>query len=584
MMRPMRCARASIALVCLLLASPAAGAPAESPAHAAERVARRSLEDARALVREGRLDHAEMTLRRGLEADPGHARLHRTLAEVLAALGRGEEAARERARADALDPPPGPLPQGSAGLPTAGLVVVLVPPEPDPAHPGSLVNRWPEGPELTALEARLRVRLPGARVVRGDVESVAAGQAWLAQQGARAALALRVERAFCADSIKDGRFAVGQLRAAAAATGAEAAATERVRETLFDPGPECAAQALGRALERALAAPALRQALAAAAPGRFRAPAVRALFPGLDLRIEAELRAGEARLAAGEVEAATAAFRRAAAVDAEDPATRAYLHEAEATLALASELARRDGGGAASLDPRLSPAQLAAAEARLRDEQHRRQQLQAALAVLEEEVRAPAPELLAALQGSEIADADAFGPSLARRQAGGAVEARAAFAPDGALLARYYFPAGGEHPVLREDDTDGDQRADRWIAYADDARSEVFESSDGGRPRVRIVFSDAGARVARVEIDDDADGHPNRILRYRGGELAAESRDSDGDGRLDTFDQLDAEGRVASREEDLDGDGTIDARSLYRQGRLVRRELDRPELLHEREG
>src|SRR5215475_15665914 len=177
----MRCARAAhwiCVFACLLPGGPGAAETVESPAHAAERIARRSLEDARALVREGRLEHAEMALRHGLEVDPRHPRLHRTLAEVLEAEGRGEEAARERARADALDPP-APLPQGPAGLPTQGLVVLLVPPEPDPAHPASLVNRWPDGGELAALEARLAERLPGARVLRADVESVRAGQAWL---------------------------------------------------------------------------------------------------------------------------------------------------------------------------------------------------------------------------------------------------------------------------------------------------------------------------------------------------------------------------------------------------------------------
>src|SRR3990172_3998236 len=84
-------------------------APAAAPeAHQAERIARRSLEDARALVREGRLEHAEMALRRGLDADPEHPRLHRALAEVLAALGRHAEAAREAGLADGLDPPAGP--------------------------------------------------------------------------------------------------------------------------------------------------------------------------------------------------------------------------------------------------------------------------------------------------------------------------------------------------------------------------------------------------------------------------------------------------------------------------------------------
>jgi hypothetical protein len=137
--------------------------------------------------------------------------------------------------------------------------------------------------------------------------------------------------------------------------------------------------------------------------------------------------------------------------------------------------------------------------------------------------------------------------------------------------------------VLREDDTDGDRRADRWIAYEDDARSEVYEAHGADRPAVRVVFAEAGARVARVELDDDADGRPERILHYQRGALSGEARDSDGDGRLDTFDRLDAEGRVALREEDVDGDGAIDVRSVYEAGRLIRRELSRPELVPGRE-
>jgi hypothetical protein len=269
---------------------------------------------------------------------------------------------------------------------------------------------------------------------------------------------------------------------------------------------------------------------------------------------------------------------------------RAYAFEAEATLALAAELARRAGepAGALRLDPRLSEQQLAAAEARLRDEERRRRELEAALAVLDEDVRAPAAELLATLRPVEIADAAAFGPVLARRRAGGEVEARAAYAPDGTILARYYFPAGAESPVLREDDTDGDRRPDRWIAYEGATRREIYESAGragaGARPGVRIVFAEGGERVARVEIDGDADGQPDRILHYQAGTLSGEARDSDGDGSLDIFDRLDAAGRVALREEDVDGDGAIDVRSVYEAGRLIRRELSRPELLPGREG
>jgi hypothetical protein len=168
------------------------------------------------------------------------------------------------------------------------------------------------------------------------------------------------------------------------------------------------------------------------------------------------------------------------------------------------------------------------------------------------------------------------------------VEARAAYAPDGTGRARYYFAAGGEAPVLREDDTDGDRSPDRWIAYSGPARREIYEAGGhdgrgGGRPGVRIVFAEGGERVARVEIDEDTDGRPERILHYSGGAISGEARDSDGDGSLDTFDRLDAAGRVALREEDVDGDGSIDVRSIYEAGRLIRRELSRPDLLPGRE-
>src|SRR5262245_61573875 len=456
-------------------ADPPAAAP--SDARAAERVARRSLEDARALVREGRLEHAEMALRRGLDADPDHARLHRTLSEVLAAQGRHDEAARERALADALDPPPGPLPDAPLAVPTAGLLVALLPPEPDAAHPERVAGGWPEERELRALEARLAVRLRGARVAHADFETIAQTRAWLAGRAPERALSLRLERAWCGDSIKDGRLALGVVRAAAAAAGGAEAAAALGREVILDPGPACEADAVARALERALAAPEVAAALRSA--GRpcacFSRTAIRELFPGLGRRIEAELHAGEVLLAAGEIGEAAAAFRRAAAVDPEDPAVRAYVFEAEATLALAAELSRRAGepAGSGRLDPRMTEEQLAASETRLREEEQRRRELQAALAVLDEDVRAPDPKVLAALRPVEIPDANAFGPSLARRRAGGEVEARAAYAPDGTVLARYYFPAGAESPVLREDDTDGDRRADRWIGYEGATRREV---------------------------------------------------------------------------------------------------------------
>ncbi len=572
-----------LALLGCALAAPVHAETPIAEARAAERIVRRSLEDARALIREGRLEHAEMALRRGLEANPEHARLHRTLAEVLATQGRSDAAARERRLADALDPPARPLSEEPLDVPTGGLLVVMLPPEALAGHPERVSGDWPEGREVRALEARVRVRLLGARIVHADFESVAEARAWLAQRAPRRVLALRIERAWCGESIKDGRFAIGAVRAAAAATGMPRAGEALGREVILDPGPACEAEALARALERALAAPEIAAALRAPDLGAQGLPgsALRALFPGIGRRIEAEIRAGERVLAEGRISEATARFRAAAEIDPEDPATRAYLHEAEATIALAAELARRAGEpeGEIRLDPRMTPAQLAAAEARLLEEERTRNELLAALAVLDEDVRPPKASLLAALHPARISDASGPGPSLARRRAGGEIEARVAWAPDGTILARYFFPVGSDRPVLREDDTDGDRKPDRWIAYEGDARSEIYEAGASDRPALRLVFSESGTRVARVEIDDDSDGHPERILHYQDERVSGEARDTNGDGRLDTFDRIDSAGRVAMREEDIDGDGAIDVRSVYEAGRLIRRELSRPELL-----
>ena len=226
------------------------------------------------------------------------------------------------------------------------------------------------------------------------------------------------------------------------------------------------------------------------------------------------------------------------------------------------------------LEPRFSPAQIAALEARLADERRLREELLATLAVMDEDARLPSGRVLASLSPATIRDTEAFGPSLARTRAGGEVEARAALAPDGDPIAVYYFPVGDDLPVLREEDLSQDGRADRWIAYAGVTRTEIWEAGrDTGRPDVRIVFAGEGRRIARVELDADSDGTPEHVFHYRRGEISTEARDTRGDGRLDTFDHFDAEGNVALREEDTDGDGRIDVRSHYEQGRLKRREL-----------
>ena len=298
------------------------------------------------------------------------------------------------------------------------------------------------------------------------------------------------------------------------------------------------------------------------------------------MRIGEEVEIGHALLARGEVEQAAEAFRRAARIDPDDLLARSYLGEAEATLALSRELsARRGAKDRGRLDPRFTPDQLALLEARFAEEERLRDELLAALAILEEDVELADPEVLAALRPARITDPDAFGPQLARQRAGGPIEARPAYARNGQELARYYFPAGGDRPVLREDDNDGDGVPDRWIGYTGAVRTEIWEVRRGsGRPEVHFVFAPSGSPLLRIELDASGDGRPDRIFRYAEGALVAEARDTSGDGRLDTFERFDDRGRVAVREEDLDGDGQVDVRSVYRAGKLVRRELSSPEL------
>jgi hypothetical protein len=543
------------------------GAPApEAPtARDLVRFVRHSLEDARSLRREGRLAEAEAVARRGLE-QVRDAALHRELARILDARGEVEAAARERAAADALAPPPAMLPGAPLDLDSRGALVVLVPPAAGAELPP---GGWQDGPVAAALDARLELRLPEARRVHADFETTAAARAWLDQRGAAVAVSLRPERVWCGDTVKDGRFGVALLRVAVERPAATAAEPARVRAVVEEPRDPhgCVHEVVARALEQALALPELAAALAPPRPaGGFGRASARALFPGLGERIEAQIQAADTLLGLGRLADAAAALDQAAAVDAEDPVVRSYRHEVAAALALARELAGpHDDPG--RVDPRLSPARRRALEAQVAEEAQRRRELLATLAVLEEAARPPPPALLAALRPVSIPSDQAFGPSLARRRAGGAVEARAAHAPDGSELARYYFPSGEIHPVLREEDSDRDGRPDRWIAYAGDVRSEIWQGDRGlGRPDVKLVFGEDGVRLARVEVDRDADDRPERILHYTRGTPSSEARDTDGDGTLDTFDRLSPEGAVLVREQDVDGDGAIDLREVWNRG------------------
>ena len=148
--RPVLCASllAGLLLAAHFAAVPAfARTPAEPEVSEAERTrhARRLLLDARAFLRQDRLDAAERALRRGLAVSPDDARLHDLLARVLAGQERAAESAHHRRRADELAPPPPPLPATALEVSSRSMVVALVPPASSTERPGRVANDWPDG-------------------------------------------------------------------------------------------------------------------------------------------------------------------------------------------------------------------------------------------------------------------------------------------------------------------------------------------------------------------------------------------------------------------------------------------------------
>ena len=134
--------------------------------------------------------------------------------------------------------------------------------------------------------------------------------------------------------------------------------------------------------------------------------------------------------------------------------------------------------------------------------------------------------------------------------------------------------------MLREEDSSGNGRPDRWTFYEGRVRSDVWEDADGaGRPHVRLVFGPGGRTVVRIEFLAGEGKDLARVFHYANDALVSEDHDTNGDGSLDRFDRFDAEGRLRERGEDLDGDGRIDLRSIYREGKLVRREVASPVFL-----
>ena len=275
--------------------------------------------------------------------------------------------------------------------------------------------------------------------------TVPEAMAFLDREAPASALSIRVERAYCGSSIKDGRFAVAWLRVAAGAPSAtrEPTATHLVRTTLDDPGESCRSAAVALAFERVLALRDVRDILGARrepagrrveageatggeATGRearrgqdtrgaqhtrvaqkdevkkpgYSAATTRALFPALAWRAAQEVDRGRRHLAVGNLEQAQVHFERAAAIDPEDPAAVAFLDEVSRSLAIARSL-EADGRVSPPL-PQLTEAQRTGMEAQLAYETKRREEMLSALAVLYETRNAPTPGTIANIDRKSV--------------------------------------------------------------------------------------------------------------------------------------------------------------------------------------
>ncbi|HYB12165.1 MAG TPA: tetratricopeptide repeat protein, partial [Myxococcota bacterium] len=538
---------------------------------------------------QNRSDAAVQSLQRALAVAPNDPEALRLLARVLGESGHEEQARAVREHADRVDPPPPPPPDKPLELASEGLLVVLIPPEPEDSTAIGLVDEWPDRRAPNVLVARLHKRLPHATISELSPATVGEARAWLQSRSPRAVLSLRVDRANCGDSAKDGPFALAALTVSAGTAERLFVHARSVRVVDGDPpaGRGCADPALSRVLERVFDDPEVRATLDTAAlvssAAVWPSPEIRALFPGLGRRLSAEIDRGRARLAVGRLNEAEESFRRAEAIDPDDKDSRAYLQEVEETLAIARELEpslpRPPTAAPAGdlVEVELSPAQRAAAEQMLAEERARRDALLAAVALVGGGGDELSPAIESALTPVELERQDAPGPRLAAQRAHGPVAKRVLFAPDGRTLAVFYVPEAGGAPVLREDSADGEP--ERWTAYTDRRRSEVWEDREhAGVPTAHFVLGRDGA-IQKIEVLRAADGTPVRVFEYSQGRLVSEAQDTNGDGVLDRFEHFDAQGEVVMREEDLNGDGKIDVRSFFEKGKLVRREITDPELL-----
>ncbi|MCP4007574.1 MAG: hypothetical protein GY725_25620 [bacterium] len=177
---------------------------------------------------------------------------------------------------------------------------------------------------------------------------------------------------------------------------------------------------------------------------------------------------------------------------------------------------------------------------------------------------------------------------------------------DGILDAHTSYQSDGQVKA-RQEDSNGDGLPDRWIVYQNGkgTRVEVDRDYDGKRDGF-YVYEDG--TLTYEEHDTNGDGRVDRRVNYEGKRRVVEledsnhngqmdsstffgddgipvrnERDTNGDGKTDIWEHY--EGRdaakivLARKEEDMNHDGRVDVTSHYKKGKLVRKDIDDPDLV-----
>jgi len=163
--------------------------------------------------------------------------------------------------------------------------------------------------------------------------------------------------------------------------------------------------------------------------------------------------------------------------------------------------------------------------------------------------------------------------------------------------------------VARELDSNNDSRPDIFETYAAGLQTERTLDRDHDDV-VDAFYEYAGRYLERERHDVDNDGTVDLVIDYQKGRRHKAREDTDRDGRPDvwtqyglvdgretvihieidktgrgfadtfeTFESIGGKAVLSRREQDMDGDGEADLVSIFREGKLIRREILKPEVV-----